>query len=68
MSRLKLNSTSDMGLFDQASAFTRWTISASLRRRPILRDIFAANVRRLRHEKGLAQHDLAYEAGVSRSY
>ena len=33
-----------------------------------LRDIFAANLRRLRHEKGLAQDDLAYEAGVSRSY
>jgi transcriptional regulator with XRE-family HTH domain len=33
-----------------------------------LRDIFAANLRRLRHEKGLAQDDLAYEAKVSRSY
>lgn len=33
-----------------------------------LRDIFAANLRRLRHEKGLAQDDLAYEAEVSRSY
>jgi len=33
-----------------------------------LRDIFAANLRRLRHEKGLAQDDLDYEAGVSRSY
>ena len=32
-----------------------------------LRDIFAANLRRLRHQKGLAQDDLAYEAGVSRS-
>lgn len=33
-----------------------------------LRDILAANLRRLRSEKGLAQDDLAYEAGVSRSY
>jgi len=33
-----------------------------------LRDVFAANLRRLRHEKGLAQDDLAYEAEVSRSY
>ena len=33
-----------------------------------LRDIFAANLRRLRHAKGLAQDDLAYEAEISRSY
>src|SRR5262245_54245117 len=33
-----------------------------------LRDVFATNLRRLRHEKGLSQHDLAYEAEVSRSY
>lgn len=33
-----------------------------------LRDILAANLRRLRNEKGLAQDDLAYEAEVSRSY
>lgn len=33
-----------------------------------LRDIFAANLRRLRHGKGLSQDDLAYEAEVSRSY
>ena len=33
-----------------------------------LRDVLAANLRRLRNEKGLAQDDLAYEAGVSRSY
>jgi transcriptional regulator with XRE-family HTH domain len=26
------------------------------------RDVFAANLRRLRHEKGLSQGDLAYEA------
>jgi transcriptional regulator with XRE-family HTH domain len=33
-----------------------------------LRDVFAANLRRLRNAKGLAQDELAYEAGVSRSY
>jgi transcriptional regulator with XRE-family HTH domain len=30
--------------------------------------MFAANLRRLRHEKGLSQDDLAYEAEVSRSH
>ena len=30
--------------------------------------MFAANLRRLRHEKGLSQDDLAHEAEVSRSY
>jgi transcriptional regulator with XRE-family HTH domain len=33
-----------------------------------LREAFAVNLRRLRHAKGLSQDDLAYEAGVSRSY
>jgi transcriptional regulator with XRE-family HTH domain len=33
-----------------------------------LRDIFAANLRRLRNAKGLSQDDLAYEAEMSRSY
>jgi transcriptional regulator with XRE-family HTH domain len=33
-----------------------------------LRDVFAANLRRLRNAKGLSQDDLAYEAEVSRSY
>ena len=33
-----------------------------------LREIFATNLRRLRHAKGLSQDDLAYEAKVSRSY
>jgi len=33
-----------------------------------LREVFATNVRRLRHAKGLSQDDLAYEANVSRSY
>jgi DNA-binding XRE family transcriptional regulator len=33
-----------------------------------LRDVFAPNLRWLRHAKGLAQDDLAYEAEVSRSY
>ena len=30
--------------------------------------MFATNLRRLRHEKGLSQDHLAYEAEVSRSY
>lgn len=33
-----------------------------------LRDVFAANLRRLRNAKGLSQDELAYDAGVSRSY
>jgi transcriptional regulator with XRE-family HTH domain len=33
-----------------------------------LREVLATNLRRLRHEKGLSQDDLAYEAEVSRSY
>ena len=33
-----------------------------------LREVFAANLRRLRNEKGLSQDDLAYEAEISRSY
>jgi transcriptional regulator with XRE-family HTH domain len=33
-----------------------------------LREILAANLRRLRHEKELSQDDLAYEAEISRSY
>lgn len=33
-----------------------------------LREVLAANLRRLRHAKGLSQDDLAYEAEVSRSY
>jgi transcriptional regulator with XRE-family HTH domain len=33
-----------------------------------LREVFATNLRRLRHAKGLTQDDLAYEAEVSRSY
>jgi transcriptional regulator with XRE-family HTH domain len=33
-----------------------------------LRDVFATNLRRLRHAKGLAQGDLAHEAEISRSY
>lgn len=30
--------------------------------------MFASNLRRLRAAKGLSQDDLAYEAGISRSY
>jgi transcriptional regulator with XRE-family HTH domain len=33
-----------------------------------LREVFATNLRRLRHEKGMSQDDLAYDAEVSRSY
>jgi transcriptional regulator with XRE-family HTH domain len=33
-----------------------------------LREAFAANLRRLRHEKGISQDDLAYGAGINRSY
>jgi transcriptional regulator with XRE-family HTH domain len=33
-----------------------------------IRDLFAANLRRLRHDLELSQDDLAYEAEVSRSY
>jgi transcriptional regulator with XRE-family HTH domain len=33
-----------------------------------LRQVVAANLRRLRHEKGLSQEELAYEAQVNRSY
>ena len=33
-----------------------------------IREVFAANLRRLRHDRRLSQDDLAYEARVSRSY
>jgi transcriptional regulator with XRE-family HTH domain len=33
-----------------------------------LREVFAGNLRRLRHARGLSQDDLAYEAKISRSY
>ena len=33
-----------------------------------LRQVFAVNLRRRRHAKGLSQEDLAHEAGVNRSY
>lgn len=33
-----------------------------------LREVFATNLRRLRHEKGLSQEDLAYSADVNRTY
>jgi len=33
-----------------------------------LREVFATNLRRLRHQRGLSQDDLAYVAEVSRSY
>ena len=33
-----------------------------------LRQVFAANLRRFRHARGQSQEDLAYEAGVNRTY
>jgi transcriptional regulator with XRE-family HTH domain len=33
-----------------------------------LREVFAANLRRLRHEKGISQEDLAYAAEINRTY
>ena len=33
-----------------------------------LRQVFAANLRRLRHERGISQEVLAYEADVNRTY
>jgi transcriptional regulator with XRE-family HTH domain len=33
-----------------------------------LRQAFAANLRRLRHAKGISQEVLAHEAGVNRTY
>ena len=33
-----------------------------------LREVFARNLRRLRHGKGLSQEDLAYCANVNRTY
>lgn len=33
-----------------------------------LRGVFATNLRRVRHAKGISQDELAYEAKVSRSY
>ena len=33
-----------------------------------LREVFATNLRRLRHARGMSQDNLAYEAEVSRSY
>ena len=33
-----------------------------------LREVFAGNLRRLRHAKKLSQDDLAYEAEISRIY
>lgn len=33
-----------------------------------LRQVFAANLRRVRHARGLSQEDLAYEADVNRTY
>ena len=33
-----------------------------------LREVFATNLRRLRHAKGMSQDELAYSSEISRSY
>ena len=33
-----------------------------------IRQLFAANLRRVRHESGLSQEELAHEAGVDRAH
>ena len=33
-----------------------------------LREVFAGNLRRLRHARGISQENLAYEASVNRTY
>jgi transcriptional regulator with XRE-family HTH domain len=33
-----------------------------------LRDVFASNLRRLRHEKGMSQEELAHAASINRTY
>lgn len=33
-----------------------------------IRQLFAANLRRIRHEKGFSQEELAYEADVDRAH
>jgi transcriptional regulator with XRE-family HTH domain len=33
-----------------------------------LRHRFAANLRRIRHDRGISQEDLAYEAGIDRAH
>ncbi len=33
-----------------------------------IREVFAVNLRRLRHERGLSQEDLAHSAEVNRTY
>lgn len=33
-----------------------------------LRQLFATNLRRIRHRKGLSQEQLAYEADIDRAY
>jgi transcriptional regulator with XRE-family HTH domain len=33
-----------------------------------LRQLFATNLRRIRHQRGISQEELAYEAGVDRAH
>jgi transcriptional regulator with XRE-family HTH domain len=33
-----------------------------------IRQLFAANLRRIRHERGISQEDLAHDAGIDRAH
>jgi DNA-binding XRE family transcriptional regulator len=54
---LLLFSISRCDILDNAQCFPAW-----------LREVFATNLRRIRNARGLSQDDLAYDAGISRSY
>jgi DNA-binding XRE family transcriptional regulator len=71
------NASKDVGWYNsrrrishaECCFLTRWAEKRQLAWLLIgLRDVFAANLRRLRREKGLSQEDLAYTADVNRTY